>query len=79
MPGSYNLPKQNDSQVKPPFDPYVIELVADLVDLPISHNMIDRMKTLERLASAYEAREFRYFSRRGRSFSVATSYPNDEA
>jgi hypothetical protein len=74
MPGSYNLPKQSETATKPAFDPYVVEMVADLVELPISHNMIDRMKTLERLAAAFEAREFRYMSERGQPVSHSSNH-----
>ena len=65
MPAHHHLPRAQPPKPKPLFDPYHVEIVADLVELPISHNLIDRMKMLEKLLSAYEVREFAYYTNRG--------------
>lgn len=49
----------------PPFREGLLPIIHDLIDLPISHGLIGRMKQLEDLLVHYEAREFSYSSYRG--------------
>jgi len=51
----------------PPFREDILVIIHKLVDLPISHGLISRMKQLEHLLTHFEAREFTYYDRRGES------------
>ena len=48
----------------PRFREDVLLIIHKLVDLPISHGLISRMKQLEHLLVHFEAREFRYYDQR---------------
>ncbi len=49
----------------PPFREDLLVIIHDLVDLPISHGLIKRMKQLETLLVHFESREFTYTDYRG--------------
>lgn len=49
----------------PPFKEEILGIIHKLVDLPISHGLISRMKQLEHLLVHFEAREFSYYDHRG--------------
>lgn len=49
----------------PPFKEEILSIIHKLVDLPISHGLIARMKQLEHLLTHFEAREFTYYDHRG--------------
>jgi len=48
----------------PPFREDLLVIIHELVALPISHGLIERMKKLEMLLGHFESREFRYWDHR---------------
>ena len=49
----------------PQFQEHLLTKIHTLVELPISHGLIERMHTLESLLPHFEVREFQYFDLRG--------------
>jgi hypothetical protein len=49
----------------PQFREELLTVIHQLIDLPISHGLVTRMTTLERLLVHFEAREFAYSSAQG--------------
>ena len=54
-------------QDAPPFREDLLTVIHQLVELPISHGLIGRMRTLESLLVHFEAKEFAYYDVRGKA------------
>jgi hypothetical protein len=54
-----------EEKALPQFQEHLLTKIHTLVELPISHGLIERMHTLESLLPHFEVREFQYFDLRG--------------
>jgi hypothetical protein len=54
-----------EEKAAPMFQEHLLTKIHTLVELPISHGLIERMQTLESLLPHFEVREFQYSDLRG--------------
>lgn len=54
-----------EERAAPLFQEHLLTKIHTLVELPISHGLIERMQTIEALLPHFEVREFQYHDLRG--------------